>query len=245
MAFSTNYGSLIATRFLLGLFEAACLPLFAVITAQWFRRADQPLKVAIWYSMNGTSNIVAAFMSYGLGQIKSGPLFSWQYIFMIGGIITIFSPILIWWKLDNHISTARFLSEEDKLKGLEMLKSNQTGVGSQDFQWKQMWEAMLEPKMYIWIGMSLTLNVGASVTNVFGPLILAGLPIQQSTVPLMNTVFGALQFIAIIGASYAAYQWKLKGPVLLALVVPVIVGIALLWAIPRTDSNLGPLLLGY
>jgi MFS family permease len=38
MGFSKSYGALCATRFLLGLFEAACLPLFAMMTSQWYRR---------------------------------------------------------------------------------------------------------------------------------------------------------------------------------------------------------------
>lgn len=108
--------------------------------------------------MNGTSNIVAAFMSYGLGQINDSTLYSWQYIFLIGGILTVLTPPLIWWKLDNHISTARFLSPEDRVKGLERLRANQTGVGSSVFNWKQLLEALLEPKLWLWVGMSLTLK---------------------------------------------------------------------------------------
>ena len=39
MAASSNYAGLLVTRFFLGLFEAACLPLFSVMTSQWYRRA--------------------------------------------------------------------------------------------------------------------------------------------------------------------------------------------------------------
>ena len=78
MAAAHSYGGLMATRFLLGLFEAGCLPLFSVITAQWYRRAEQPLRVAAWYGTNGIATIVAAGLSYGLGSIKSSALQEWQ-----------------------------------------------------------------------------------------------------------------------------------------------------------------------
>lgn len=78
MAATHNYGGLMATRFLLGLFEAGCLPLFSVITAQWYRRAEQPIRVAAWYGTNGIATIVAAALSYGLGHIKSDVLHEWQ-----------------------------------------------------------------------------------------------------------------------------------------------------------------------
>jgi len=73
-----SFGGLLADRFFLGLFEAGCLPLFSVITAQWYRRSEQPLRVAAWYGTNGLATIVAAALSYGLGSIQSPHLAPWQ-----------------------------------------------------------------------------------------------------------------------------------------------------------------------
>lgn len=78
MAACHSYGGLLAARFFLGLFEAGCLPLFSVITGKWFRRAEQPLRVAAWYSTNGLATIAASALSYGLGHIPSAALESWQ-----------------------------------------------------------------------------------------------------------------------------------------------------------------------
>lgn len=78
MAACHSFGGLMATRFLLGLFEAGCLPLFSIITSQWYRRAEQPLRVAAWYGTNGLATIIAAALSYGLGHIQSHVLEEWQ-----------------------------------------------------------------------------------------------------------------------------------------------------------------------
>lgn len=78
MAACHDFGDLMAARFFLGLFEAGCLPLFSIITSQWYRRAEQPLRVAAWYSTNGAATIIAAAFSYGLSQIKSPVLKTWQ-----------------------------------------------------------------------------------------------------------------------------------------------------------------------
>ena len=91
--------------------------------------------------------------------------------------------------------------------------------------------------------MSLLLNVGASVTNTFGPLILSGLGYDKYKTSLLNMPFGALQFIIILLASYAAQKARLKSPILLFLVAPVIAGLAVLYALPR--SPIGPPLVGY
>ena len=78
MAACHNFGSLMAARFFLGLFEAGCLPLFSIITSQWYRRAEQPIRIAAWYSTNGLATIVAAAISYGLGHINSSVFRPWQ-----------------------------------------------------------------------------------------------------------------------------------------------------------------------
>lgn len=59
------------SRALLGLFEAGCLPLFSLLTSQWYRRSEQPVRVAVWYSTNGLATVVAALLSFGLSHVSS------------------------------------------------------------------------------------------------------------------------------------------------------------------------------
>ncbi|OTA24933.1 hypothetical protein BTJ68_12306 [Hortaea werneckii EXF-2000] len=245
MAACHNYGGLLAARFFLGLFEAGCLPLFSIITSQWFRRAEQPLRVAAWYSTNGIATIVASALSYGLGHIPEEHLESWQIIFLFVGLVTIVSAPFVYWKLDNDIPSARFLSEEDKPKAIERLRANQTGTGTREFKWSHVLEMFLEPKTFLWIGLAMLLNVGASVTNTFGPLIINGLGFNKYTTTLLNMPFGFLQFVIILFASWAAQRWRIKSAVLVVLVIPVIAGLAMLYTIPHTDANEGALLAGY
>ncbi|CCF41508.1 hypothetical protein CH063_11763, partial [Colletotrichum higginsianum] len=161
MAACHNYAGLLATRFLLGLFEAGCLPLFSVITSQWYRRAEQPMRVACWYGTNGLATMFAAAVSYGLGQID-GAIHSWQILFIFVGLITVLSAPLVYVVLDNDIPSARFLTEHEKLQAIERLRANQTGTGSRDFKWSQVWEALYEPKSWLFIGMAVCLNVTAA-----------------------------------------------------------------------------------
>ncbi|KAH8689089.1 putative MFS transporter [Talaromyces proteolyticus] len=244
MAACHNFSSLMAARFFLGLFEAGCLPLFSVITSQWYRRAEQPVRVAAWYGTNGLATIVAAGLSDGLAHIKSDVLKPWQIIFLFVGLLTIVSVPFIYWKLDNDIPSARFLTEEEKPMAVERLRANQTGTGSREFKVKHVLEAFIEPKTWLWIGMSMLLNVGASVSNTFGPLILSGLGFDAYTTSLLNMPFGVMQLLVILLASFLAQKARLKGAVLALLMLPVVAGLAVLYAVPRT-GNQGPLLVGY
>ncbi|KAJ5156354.1 hypothetical protein N7492_009157 [Penicillium capsulatum] len=245
MAACLNFRSLMAARFFLGLFEAGCLPLFGVITSQWYLRSEQPLRIAAWYSTNGLATIVAAALSYGLGHIKSDVLQPWQIIFLFVGLVTIVSSPFVYWRLDNDITSARFLTETERAQGMERLQANQTGTGSAEFKFSHVFEAILEPKTYLWIGMAMLLNIGASVTNIFGPLILGGLNYDKYTTTLLTMPFGVMQFIMILLASYLAQTARVKGVILASFMLPVVAGLALLYAMPRTQGAQGALLTGY
>ncbi|KAL6699302.1 putative MFS transporter [Trichoderma pleuroticola] len=245
MAACHNFRSLMAARFFLGLFEAGCLPLFSIITSQWYRRAEQPIRVAAWYGTNGAATIIAAALSYGLGHIKSDLLKEWQIIFLFVGLVTIVSAPFLYWKLDNDIPSARFLTDQEKSQAIERLRANQTGTGSREFKWQHLLEAAVEPKTYLWIAMALLLNVGASVTNTFGPLILNGLVSDKYMTSLLNMPFGALQTIVILLASFLAQKARVKGVILMLFMIPVVAGLAVLYSVPRDNSAKAALLVGY
>ncbi|KAI5475465.1 putative permease of the major facilitator superfamily [Pseudohyphozyma bogoriensis] len=246
MGGSHDFTGLAVSRFFLGWFEAMCVPIFSLMTVAWYRRSEQPMRIAAWYSMNGWANILGAPLAYGIGHIRHGKIYSWQILFMLCGAITVISGIVCYFVMDNSVSEARFLSEEDRQKGVERLRANNTGVVSTDFKWRQVLEMALEPKTYLFAAMTFCLNLGASVSSTFGPLLLKGLVgFDAETAVLLNIPYGALQFLLIFLGAWLAYRFKNKSGFLLALVVPVIWGTAIMYKVPRVKSNQGVLLFGY
>lgn len=237
-----NYGGLLATRFLLGLFEAACLPLFSVITSQWYRRAEQPIRVAAWYGTNGLATMFAAAVSYGFGQIN-GAIASWRILFIFVGLITVLSAPLTYYVLDSDVPSARFLTEHEKLQAIERLRANQTGAGSREFKWSQVLEAVLELKTWIYIGIAVCLNVTAAVSNTFGPIIVGGLGFDPEITSLLNIPFGAVQLLVILPSSWLAHRFLIKSPFLAAIMLPVLAGAAMLYLLDR--EYVPPLLAAY
>ena len=151
----------------------------------------------------------------------------------------------MYWKLDNDVQTARFLTEHERAQGVERLRANNTGIGSREFKMSHVIEVFLDPKTYLWFSMALLLNVGAAVSNVFGPLILAGLNFDKYTTSLLNIPFGAVQLLIILISSFAAHKAKLKGAILTITMLPVVIGLVVLYVLPRTKSNTAPNLVAY
>jgi len=159
--------------------------------------------------------------------------------------VTVLTAPVVYWKLDNNIQTARFLTENERAQGVERLRANNTGIGSHEFIWSHVVEVLLDPKTYLWFTMALLLNVGAAVSNVFGPLILSGLNFDKYTTSLLNIPFGAVQLLIILASSFAAHKAKLKGAILALTMVPVVIGLVVLYVLPRTKSNTAPNLVAY
>ncbi len=103
----------------------------------------------------------------------------------------------------------------------------------------------MEPKTYLWFSMALLLNIGASVQNTFGPLILSGLGFDSYRTSLLNMPFGALQIIVILLASYAAQKARLKSAILALLMLPVVAGLAVLYVLDRNKPHQAALLAAY
>ena len=67
-----NFAGIAANRFLLGVFEAVVNPGFVLVLAMWYQLAEQPLRLVIYYSMNGVAGIFGGLLGYAIGHITSG-----------------------------------------------------------------------------------------------------------------------------------------------------------------------------
>lgn len=202
--------------------------------------------MACWYSCYGLSTLISAPIVYGFGRIHSPHLYRYQIVYLFFGCLTIAIGLITYWWAHDSPGEARFLSPEDRLKAVERVKANQQGINSHKFNWKHVTEAMTEPKYWLYMIMVIAVNAGASVSSVFGSIILqnlAGFTADEAV--LLNMPFGALQFVSILLASWLAYRFKRKSPFLLILVTIVIVGVALLVGLPKTKDNKAGLLVGY
>jgi len=79
---------------------------------------------------------------------------------MFVGLVTVASAPLAYWRLDNDIASARFLTNHEKAQAIERLRANQTGTGSNEYKWDQVVETLLEPKTWLFVGLSILNNLG-------------------------------------------------------------------------------------
>jgi sugar phosphate permease len=106
------------------------------------------MRVGYWFGLGGVAGMAGAWMSFGF-QHYHGTLFkSWQIMFLVCGVITIFVGILVIIFLPDNPMSSR-LSTTEKLQAIERLRSNKTGVENKNFNHAQVMEAFRDPNVWI------------------------------------------------------------------------------------------------
>lgn len=243
MSACTNFASLAALRFLLGVFEAFIAPLCVAATQMWWRRSEQTLRTSFWSGINGVTFVVGALLTYGLGHIKSSTLYSYQIIFLFCGLATVvYSVLVLIWMPDSPME-AKYLTEREKVIATSRLRANGQGVISRRWRWDHVRETATDLKTYLWFLITFAIATPQGGISNFGNLIIRDFGYDAFTTILFNIPYGVLQVIAIVGAAALATKWKHTGYVITIASVFPTVGTIILLTVPRSQK--GVLLFGY
>lgn len=130
MAVPQDFRGLLIIRTLLGAAESIVTPAFALITARFYTRDEQPLRFAIWYSCNGLGSMIGGLLGYGVGFINNTKIYSWAWIFILNGLITVLAGCGFFLLCPDSPKEARFLTISEREVALERVRANQSSIRS-------------------------------------------------------------------------------------------------------------------
>lgn len=121
MAGSTNFAGLAVCRFFLGAFEAGFFPGVIYYMSLWYTRQEYGRRVGLFWSFASLAGVFGGLIAYGISQIHSAVLNTWQLLFIIEGIPSVILAAFSAWYLPNEPKSARFLSSQDRSLVVERL----------------------------------------------------------------------------------------------------------------------------
>jgi hypothetical protein len=89
-------------------------------------------------------------------MLTSEPL---QLVFLVFGAVTLVYACVLFFILPDSPSSAFFLSETDRVKAVDRVKDDVTGVKHNTWKNEQMIEAMLDPQAWFAIIIMLAVNI--------------------------------------------------------------------------------------
>ncbi|KAF5364832.1 hypothetical protein D9757_011269 [Collybiopsis confluens] len=209
-AASRSFADLAVLRILSGAFEAIADPAFMLFTTMFYRRSEQPSRIAMWYTANGVGVAGGGLLGYAIGHIR-GSLRSWRYEyvypresdprqitllvgnrFLVVGALCSFWGIILFFLLPDSPPTARSFTRDERILAIARVRDNQTGVDNKKFKWDQFRETFLDPKTWLFFLLGFFANIPNGGISNFSTLIINGLGFDTLQTTLLGIPQGAL-----------------------------------------------------
>ncbi|KAJ4416565.1 hypothetical protein N0V82_006687 [Gnomoniopsis sp. IMI 355080] len=240
----TNYGGLLAVRFLLGVVEATITPAFMFMTTSFYTRDEIPVRTGIWFSGNSIGGLVASLFAFGVGHINDsvGP---WRWMYIILGVATFLWAIVLWFALPDSISTAGFLTPEEKQYATDRIIVAGTGRTEKTaWKWAQVRECLIDPKTWCIVGLEILTQIPNGGTQNFANLVIESFGFTSLQSTLINIPYSLLSGGTIMLTGYLAGRFRQANCLLIvAAILPCVAGAALIYV--RARVSMGVQLFGY
>ncbi|KAL0930162.1 allantoate transport protein [Colletotrichum truncatum] len=203
-------GTLIALRLLIGAAEAGFTQIGMYYMSTLYPKYDVGFRVGMFTGMYSVAGAFAGILAYGLLKVNSPSIHGWQVVFLLEGGITVLLGFLTLFVLPKSISSAWFLTPEEKAHAIRRMEIdlagtqeegeiNSTAVVKRDFidvakDWKKL--------MVIVCNITTVLPVTAFTT--FLPLIVQGMGYSGIKATLMSVppfVVGTVGLLIIVWSS--------------------------------------------
>lgn len=182
----SSFAQLAGIRFLLGLFEAGVYPCCIMLISSMYRRNEQAGRIGLVYICNGVAMTIGGFIGYGIGYMNAGGLSPWMWIMIILGAITIvFGFVSFFFMVDSPKSKVLRLTPEEE-KAVDDRTRDNAVVYNKSIKMDHIYEALKEPRFYIFCVCSLLINLQNSALNNFMALITKGFGFSVSITITIN-----------------------------------------------------------
>ncbi|KAJ6110881.1 allantoate permease [Penicillium sp. IBT 16267x] len=222
-----NFGSLLALRIILGVFESCIAPSLILITSMWYKRHEQPPRMGLWYLGSGTAQIIGALVAYGLLFYTGKEFLNWQLMFLVIGLITITIGICIFLFLPDNPMTSR-LTQEEKVWAIKRLSENKTGIENKHFKKEQSIEVFKDPQTYLIVIIMTAINVPNGAISSFSALIIHGFGFTTKQTELLTIPGGLISVSVILVATYLAGKYDQRCIVMISVLSVSLLGACLM-----------------
>ncbi|ROT40343.1 MFS general substrate transporter [Sodiomyces alkalinus F11] len=212
MGLVTNYHGLLAARFFLGIAEAGLFPGVSYYLSYWYKSSEVGLRIAVFFSAAALAGSFGGLLAAAIAKMDGiGGKAGWAWIFILEGAVTVFFGLLCWRMVFNWPATARFLSEEDRIRVQRRIISDRQGATADHFDRRHIWAALRDWQSYGY----MCLNAGSLTPiyafSLFLPTILRGMGHQGTTAQLLSVPPYALASMTTVAVGYIADRTRQRG----------------------------------
>ncbi|CDS82396.1 related to allantoate permease [Sporisorium scitamineum] len=246
VALCHNFTGILILRIMLGCFECVCQPAFVALSAIWYKKDEQARTITLWYCCNGLQAMLGGLLGFSFYHIQHAALASWRIMFLVLGLLTVVWGVAIVYILPASPMNARGISDEDRVKIVERVRENQTGVQNRKFKMEHVWEALKDPQAWCLFLINLLNTIPTGGLGSYGQIIIKtnlGFSVLQTN--LLGLAQGSFQIAVLLLAAYIAKKWNQTILTAVLFTLPNVISAVLFLTIPNNKSHAGGLLFAF
>ncbi|KAL4915022.1 major facilitator superfamily domain-containing protein [Aspergillus aurantiobrunneus] len=170
-----NFGSMLAIRIILGVFEAGFFAGATFYFTLFYTRGEIGFRLAVLQSFAVLASAFSGLISFGLFQINHRTVKGWQWLFIVEGAMTFIAGIIGFWWLPDNGQTAWFLNERERAAASARLLRDTSSEVATKLELKAAFQTWSDWKFPIWALVTFTYPVAYATAMNFFPLIVSRL----------------------------------------------------------------------
>jgi len=229
--FVKSLGGLIATRVLLGFFEAGIFPGSFYLISFWYKREEAQKRFTVYFTSVILASAFGGLLATGIANMNGTQGYSnWRWIFILEGILTIVVAVAAYFFISDFPSEAKWLTEAERqfvlAKTGEHKTSDDDKITSKDLA-----EFFKEPTNYLGALMYFAVVVPIYAFAYFTPTIVKTLGYNVVKTQLHSVPPFAAAFGLCIVTAWLSDSTRLRLPFVLVTAAITIIGLAILMTV--------------
>ncbi|KAK9493238.1 major facilitator superfamily domain-containing protein [Lipomyces doorenjongii] len=217
-----NWGSLMAVRWFLGMFESAFFPLVIYYLTTFYRRGELAGRLAVFYAASNVASAFSGLLAFGVFQINSR-LEGWRWLFIIEGICTVLAAIGAAFFLPRDVSSARFLTAEERSLAFIRIQRDSSAVVNEPLKIREALKVFRHPISWGWLILEVCLGVPLQSVTLFLPQIVERLGYSTIKTNLYTVAPNATGALVLLILAFASDRYRLRFPfIAIGFALPVI-----------------------
>lgn len=159
----------------------------------FYKRSEQPLRMAVWLSANGMATMVGALLGFGLGHSHNTALHSWQLIFLTIGLLNLAAGCLFLWLMPDSPSSARFLTHRQRVIAVKRVAENMIGVKTREIKPRQALEILYDFRVLCYAAVGIACGVINGGSSNFASALIKGFGFSGIHTTLLQLPTGAIE----------------------------------------------------
>lgn len=236
--FMHSAGQLYAARLLLGVCESGMFPCLALYLSTFYQPKEQALRVSYLFVSAALSGSFGGLFAYALIKMDGiAGLEGWRWLFIVEGCASVLVSIFVYFFLSDSFETARFLNEDDKKLMRIRAEINSRYNGRPEFDWAQVRQAALDPKLYISSWSQFMADICSFGLSSFLPLIIKSFGFDTVTTQLLTIPVFFWASAAYIVVSWMSDRWGYRAFFMMPAAILTAIGYAVNLGVPITERG--------